>query len=153
MGQSLLATSDGTPTENRSVLIADDDITNRAILRSMLQRDGYVVIEASDGREAVGLFEQHLPDIVLMDVMMPNMDGYEATRRIIQTKGDHVVSVIFLTGMTDDQALAQCLECGGDAFLTKPYSRAMLKAHLDAIARNRRTSLPASEPAEEVPRS
>ena len=65
-----------------SVLVVDDDETNRIVLENMLQRDGHMVYSAKDGREAVSLYEAKRPDLILMDVMMPRMDGYEATRRI-----------------------------------------------------------------------
>ena len=65
-----------------TVLIADDDRINRMVLHAMLQKDGHTVYVAENGQEAVTLFEQHQPDLVLMDVMMPYMDGYEATSHI-----------------------------------------------------------------------
>jgi len=120
-----------------TILVADDDVTNRTILRSILAKDGFRVRLAANGREAVECFAEHAPDLVLMDVMMPGMDGYEATRRIKQTAGDRFVPVLFLTGVTDEQALTQCISCGGDGFLTKPYSRTLLRAHLAAHIRLR----------------
>ena len=78
-----------------SVLVVDDDETNRIVLESMLQRDGHTVYSAKDGREAVSLYEAKRPDLILMDVMMPIMDGYEATRRIKALAGNHFVPVDF----------------------------------------------------------
>src|SRR4030095_7990758 len=120
-----------------TVLIADDDRINRMVLHAMLQKDGHTVYVAENGQEAVTLFEQHQPDLVLMDVMMPSMDGYEATRRIKALTGERFVPVIFLTAMTDEQALVQCVECGGDDFPTKPYKHAVLKAKIAALERVR----------------
>jgi len=120
-----------------TILIADDDRTNRLVLSAMLQKDGYTVCVAENGREAVALFEQQQPDMVLMDVMMPEMDGYEATSQIKALAGARFVPVIFLTAITDDQALVQCVVCGGDDFLTKPYKRPILRAKINALERVR----------------
>ena len=120
-----------------TVLIADDDRINRMVLHAMLQKDGHTVYVAENGQEAVSLFEQHQPDLVLMDVMMPYMDGYEATSRIKALTGERFVPVIFLTAMTDAQALVHCVECGGDDFLHKPYKHAILKAKIAALERVR----------------
>ena len=120
-----------------TVLIADDDRINRMVLHAMLKKDGHTVYVAENGQEAVTLFEQHQPDLVLMDVMMPYMDGYEATSRIKALTGERFVPVIFLTAMTDAQALVHCVECGGDDFLHKPYKHAILKAKIAAMERVR----------------
>jgi CheY-like chemotaxis protein/anti-sigma regulatory factor (Ser/Thr protein kinase) len=91
-----------------------------------------------NGREAVVKFASWQPDLVLMDIMMPVLDGYEATRQIKEQAGDSFVPVIFLTALSDEAALARCVAVGGDDFLTKPYSRVMLKAKIDALERVRR---------------
>jgi CheY-like chemotaxis protein/anti-sigma regulatory factor (Ser/Thr protein kinase) len=118
-------------------LIVDDERTNLLVLRAILERDGHQVIQAVDGAEAVSVFERDRPDMVLMDVMMPQMDGYEATRRIKNLAGSHFVPVIFLTALTDETALARCIEAGGDDFLTKPYNRVLLSSKITALLRLR----------------
>ena len=120
------------------VLIADDDHVNRLILKAILTKEGYTVEVAEDGREAVVKFGSWQPDLVLMDIMMPVLDGYEAARQIKQLAGDRFVPVIFLTALSDEAALARCVAVGGDDFLTKPYSRVILKAKIDALERVRR---------------
>lgn len=127
----------GTPGR-LTVLIVDDDRFNRMVLQGWLVRDGHTVVEAADGQEAITVFEHVQPDIVLMDVMMPVMDGYEATRRIKAQAGERFVPVIFLTALTDEQALAHCVACGGDDFLSKPYSSVILRAKMAALARVKR---------------
>ncbi len=119
------------------ILIADDDRINRKILKAMLVQQGFTILQACDGQEAVALFEKEMPDLVLMDVVMPVMEGYEATRLIKQKSGERFVPVIFLTSITDEMELARCVECGGDDFLTKPYSQVILKAKIDALNRVR----------------
>ncbi|MCG7983831.1 MAG: SpoIIE family protein phosphatase [Candidatus Thiodiazotropha lotti] len=127
----------GAHENHGKALIVEDEITNRLILKKLLQKHGYEVIEAENGRQAVSLFEQHQPDIVFMDVMMPEMDGYEATAQIKQCAGDSFVPIIFLTAMQDEKALARCVEVGGDDFLSKPYSFTVLSAKVKAMERIR----------------
>ncbi|MBT6176656.1 MAG: fused response regulator/phosphatase [Deltaproteobacteria bacterium] len=119
------------------VLLVDDDRINRVLLNAILKREGYAVLEANDGQEAVDIFDSEKPDLVLMDVMMPVMDGYEATKLIKSRGAERFVPVIFLTAVTDEKALAKCVECGGDDFLVKPYNRVILKAKIDAMLRIR----------------
>jgi CheY-like chemotaxis protein len=121
-----------------AVLVVDDDQTNRIFLENMLRRDGHTVYSAGDGREAVAVYEEKRPEMVLMDVMMPVMNGYDATREIKSIAGKHFVPVTFLTALTDEPSLINCLEVGGDDFLVKPVSRAILRAKLAAAARLRR---------------
>ncbi|HEC18895.1 MAG TPA: response regulator [Gammaproteobacteria bacterium] len=120
-----------------SVLVADDDIPNRLVLQALLERQGYHVIQADDGIQAVEMFKRERPDLVLMDITMPHMDGYEATRRIKAMSEDTFVPVIFLTATSDREGLAKCVESGGDDFLTKPYNRVLLQARIDALMRIR----------------
>jgi len=122
-------------SERGLALIADDELSNRVILKALLKKMGFEVIQAVDGAQAVMSFEADHPDLVFMDVMMPVMDGYEATRKIKELSGNRFIPVIFLTAMTDEKALARCIEVGGDDFLTKPYSHTMLSAKVKAMER------------------
>ncbi|MCP4982208.1 MAG: SpoIIE family protein phosphatase [Gammaproteobacteria bacterium] len=116
-------------------LIVDDEKTNRLILKSLLSKQGYQTIEAINGQEAVDLFIQENPSIIFMDVMMPILDGYEATRQIKAASANRFVPVIFLTAMSDEEALAQCIEAGGDDFLVKPYDKIILQSKLPSMQR------------------
>jgi len=120
-----------------TILVADDNDTNRVVLRSMLTRDGHHVIEAMDGQDAVEKCEAHSPDLVLMDVMMPHMDGIEATRRIKAACGNQLIPVIFLTANTEEETLVTCLEAGGDDFLGKPFKPSILRAKIGVALRLR----------------
>ncbi|UXD88229.1 ATP-binding SpoIIE family protein phosphatase [Thalassolituus hydrocarboniclasticus] len=119
------------------VLIADDNQIDRMVLSRIVRNQGYQVLEAENGVEAVHAFDQHRPDIILMDVMMPVMDGREAARRIKADAGEDFVPVIFLTSLTDAQSLADCLESGGDDFLSKPYNHIILQAKISSFYRMR----------------
>ena len=120
-----------------TILIVDDDNTNRLLLRSYLKQTGYQILEARDGAEAVEMYHLHQPHAVLMDVMMPVMDGYEATRIIRQLASSNYVPIIFLTALTDERSLARCVETGGVDFITKPYNKTLLKLKLEAVLRIR----------------
>jgi CheY-like chemotaxis protein len=116
-------------------LIVDDEKTNRLILRSLLKKQGYNTIEAENGQQAVDLFRLDRPDMIFMDVMMPVMDGYEATRIIKRESGNHFIPVIFLTAMTDEESLQACINVGGDDFLVKPYDKFLLQSKIQAMER------------------
>jgi len=118
-------------------LVVDDEPTNRLILQAHLAKNGYEIVTAVNGAEAIQKFVTDSPDIIFMDVMMPEMDGYEATRRIKELCGETYVPVIFLTAITNEDELAKCVEAGGDDFLTKPFSYTLLKAKVDALERVR----------------
>lgn len=119
------------------ILVVDDTEANRKLLSWILEDDGHEVVEASDGQEAVDLFRKAPPDMVLMDVMMPVMDGYEATVAIKEHLGDKHVPIIFLTALSDDASLAKCLSIGGDDFLSKPINEQVLQAKIKAHSRIR----------------
>lgn len=117
------------------ILIVDDDKTNRLVLSAYLKKDGHTIVAAQNGTEAIEVFQAEEPALILMDVVMPVMDGYEATKKIKSMMTDKFIPIIFLTAMTDEKSLSRCVEVGGDDFLTKPYNRILLKAKIDALQR------------------
>lgn len=129
------------PTTRRSaektlkILVADDTRANREILRVFLEKGGHTVILAGDGREAVERFAAENPDLVIMDVMMPVMDGFEATRQIKARTADRWVPVIFLSALDKDQNIVEGLESGGDDYLAKPINFVVLEAKIQSFAR------------------
>ena len=120
-------------------LVVDDNAINRKLLREFLRRDGYQVLEAADGVEAITIFETCAVDFIFMDVMMPVMDGYQATLRIkklCQERG-RFCPVLFVTAASDERTLAECIASGGDDFLTKPFNHTILRAKMRALERSR----------------
>lgn len=117
------------------VLIVDDELTNRLILRSLVKKLGYNCIEAENGEKAVEEFRRNQPDLVFMDIMMPVMNGYDATRIIKQESKNRFVAVIFLTAMTDEESLQACINAGGDDFMIKPYDQFILRSKIQAMQR------------------
>ncbi len=121
-------------TSAKTILIVDDDLTNRLVLRALISELGYDSIEVENGEQAVEAVNQHHIDIILMDVMMPVMNGYAAAK-IIKSRQDRFIPIIFLTAMTDEDSLAKCIEAGGDDFLTKPYNHVLLTSKINSMLR------------------
>ncbi|KII38209.1 MULTISPECIES: fused response regulator/phosphatase [Pseudomonas] len=124
--------------ESLTILIAEDSAADRMLLSSIVRRQGHEVLTAANGAEAVEAFRQQRPQLVLMDAMMPVMDGFEAARQIKELAGETLVPIIFLTSLSENEALARCLEAGGDDFLAKPYNQVILAAKIKAMDRLRR---------------
>ena len=119
------------------VLVADDTDTDRLILETIVRKEGHQVVSARNGIEAVSVFEEERPDIVLLDALMPELDGFGAARQIKTLAGEQLVPIIFLTSLSDTASLVQCLDAGGDDFLSKPYNRVILQAKIKAFNRMR----------------
>ena len=117
------------------VLVVEDDPINRLALQSMLEHFGYLVVTASDGADGVAMFELENPDVVLMDIMMPVMNGYEATREIKQRCGNRFVPVIFVTALSGTDDLVKSINAGGDDFLVRPFDVEILHAKLSSMHR------------------
>ncbi|MBF0296393.1 MAG: response regulator, partial [Magnetococcales bacterium] len=119
-----------------TILIVDDDPLARMHLDRFLKREGHATLLASNGQQGIELWREFSPDLILMDVMMPVMNGYDATRGIRAKGGSSgMPPVIFLTGVEDQELLAECLHCGGDDFISKPFNHVILRARLNAWLR------------------
>lgn len=134
----MMTPASGTPLSPHlpcRVLVVDDTATNRQILAHFLKKLGHTVELAVDGADAVAKFTAQPSDIVIMDVMMPVMDGYEATRRIKALSGDRWVPVIFLSALDKDENLVAGLDAGGDDYLPKPVNFTIFEAKLRSLTR------------------
>jgi len=118
-------------------LVVDDDETTRNLLRRLLVQLGYSVSVCCDGRAAVEACAQRMFDIVFMDVLMPVMDGIEATTLIRARQAARALPIVFLTALSDDDTVARCLEAGDDDFLTKPYRLHILRSKIASLERVR----------------
>ena len=118
------------------VLAVDDNRTNLHILQVFLKKLGHEVILAENGEEAVRRFESESPDLVLLDIMMPVMDGFEAARRIKAMTRDRWTPVIFLSALNRDENLVEGLDAGADDYLTKPINFVVLEAKLRSMQRS-----------------
>jgi signal transduction histidine kinase len=118
-----------------SVLIVDDEPTARETLIAILEREGYDLLQAKDGIQALEMLKQFQPDLILLDVMMPAMDGFEVCRRIRATPSLAEVPIILLTALDDRDSLLRGLESGADDFLSKPPDHRELLARVRTITR------------------
>ena len=116
-------------------LVADADLTSRQALCNLLLKQGYQILQATDGAQAVQLFLQHSPDIIFMALMMPVMDGLQATRQIKLYNEQRYTPVIFVTAEHDTTQLQQCIDAGGDDFLFAPYTPVLLLSKLSSMQR------------------
>jgi CheY-like chemotaxis protein len=119
---------------DRTILVVDDEQTNRLLLHTLLERDGFNVIEVENGEQAIEAVTTLHIDIILLDVLMPVMDGYTAAS-IIKQRIKRFIPIIFLTAKTDEASLAKCIEAGGDDFLVKPFNYLLLTSKLRSMLR------------------
>jgi DNA-binding response OmpR family regulator len=114
------------------VLVADDDPDILALVRLRLERDGYEVLSAPDGETALDLALARTPDLALLDVMMPRLDGYEVTRRLRRHGPTTAIPIILLTARVQDPDVQRGTEAGADDYVTKPFSPQALGARVQA---------------------
>jgi adenylate cyclase len=117
------------------ILIADDNEANVDILHTRLTSRGYEVITASDGEEALDRAREHLPDMILLDVMMPKRNGFDVCRILKADKTLPFMPIILVTAKGETRDIVEGLECGGDEYITKPVDQAALMARLGSILR------------------
>ena len=119
--------------EQPLVLAADDDEDILDLVAFRLERSGYTVIVARDGEEALELAAKELPDLAVLDVMMPKVDGFEVTRRLRADDATSRMPIILLTARSQDADVQQGFEAGADDYLRKPFSPDELRARVQAI--------------------
>lgn len=132
------------------VLVVDDQELNRNLLQHMLKHEGFEVVLANDGYQAIEKCKEESPDLVLLDVVMPNLDGYETAPRLKELSGEVYLPIIFITALGDQESLKRCLDVGGDDFLNKPFDRVILQAKIKAHARIRDLSIKTYEQKKEL---
>jgi DNA-binding response OmpR family regulator len=115
------------------VLIVDDERQNRELLEIMLEPEGFVVLTAASGAAALALIAREPPDIILLDVMMPGLDGYQVATALKGAAATRNIPVILLTGLDDHQARTLGRKAGADDFLSRPVDRAELCARVRTL--------------------
>lgn len=118
-----------------SILVIDDEIDNFDVIDTLLCQENYQLHYASDGQEALDLLDTFKPDVILLDVMMPNMSGLELCRILKQDSHWCNLPIIMVTSLSSKQDLARCLEAGADDFIAKPVNSAELRARLKSMLR------------------
>src|SRR5947199_2906985 len=128
------------PAKKTTILAADDDPQLLRLITRNLQLEGYDVMAASDGQQALELIENNAPDLVLLDVMMPRMDGFTVCYRVREFSA---VPIIIITARGQDQDKIHGLDLGADDYLTKPFSVEELLARVRAVIRRTQFSVDA----------
>jgi two-component system, OmpR family, alkaline phosphatase synthesis response regulator PhoP len=117
---------------NKKILVVDDDVKTVDLVKMYLERDGHAVLTAYDGLSALQTFREHQPDLIVLDVMLPGMDGVTICRTL---RAESEVPVIMLTARTRDEDKLTGLDTGADDYVTKPFSPGELAARVRAILR------------------
>ena len=120
------------------ILVVDDDAGNRDLLRRRLERRGHQVLTASSGAEALAAIETAICDVVLLDLVMPDMDGAAVLSKIRADRRSRSLPVVMLSGMKDLDAVVRCIELGADDYLTKPFEEVLLNARIGACLEKKR---------------
>ena len=121
------------------VLLVDDEDQLRRVMKDLLERDGYHVVEASDGADAIQQVDQHTPDILVLDLNLPGLDGYGVISHLRSRPATENIPIIVLTAKGDEDNEVRVFELGADDFLSKPFRARALSARIQAVlARSRR---------------
>ena len=127
-----------TPITRRSrVLVVDDTESVRSLFRKLLSSDGHDVVSAADGAAALEAVQRHRPDVVLLDVDMPTMDGLEVCRRLKADPSTRLTPVVMVTGQTDLNDRLRGIEAGADDFIVKPFNRNTLMTKVARVMNQR----------------
>lgn len=133
------------PTTTGRVLIVDDEVSLRRLLRAYLVKAGFEVVDARDGREAIFEFERSMPDAAIVDIMLPELDGFEVVRRI---RARSSIPVILLTAKDEETDRVTGLELGADDYVVKPFSAPEVVARVRAQLRRSRGFSDEGQPGE-----
>jgi putative two-component system response regulator len=128
----------GNGTDAALVLVVEDDPDVRALATTLLERDGYRVIAVADGLSGYLAVAEHAPDLVLLDVGLPKLDGYEVTRWLRRDPRTATLPILLVTGRTDPADVVMGLDAGADDFVRKPYDRGELMARIRSALRLRK---------------
>jgi PAS domain S-box-containing protein len=126
------------PKDTKEILIVEDSPTQAEQLKYLLEQHGYTVLAANSGKQALALIDKHKPLLVISDIVMPEMDGYELCRQIKSDKSNRDTPVILLTSLSNAEDVLDGLECGADNFITKPYNEEYLLLHIEQNIANRK---------------
>ncbi|MGJ5674041.1 MAG: response regulator [Nostochopsis sp.] len=128
----------GFDSDAPKVLVVDDHAASRMTAVALLAMEGYEVIEADSGSSAVDLVTQNQPDLILLDVMMPGIDGFEVCQLLKHDEDTRLIPIIFVTALNDRRSRIRGIEAGADDFLSKPFDRVELAARVKSLVRQKR---------------
>lgn len=127
-----------SPIEPGVILVIDDDESNRDVLNRRLIRQGHKVKSVSNGAEALRLMDEIAFDVVLLDIMMPDMDGHEVLSRIKAKEATHDIAVIMISAVNEVESVVQCIQAGAEDYLTKPFDPTLLQARVNSCLQKKR---------------
>ncbi|MGB8647522.1 MAG: response regulator [Anaerolineae bacterium] len=126
------------PSPDGRMLVVDDDFLNRTLLSTNLQEQGYDVVEAENGMEALEKLRTSLYDVVLLDTLMPEMDGFQVLAEIKKDSALQYLPVIVISALDDMESVIRCIEMGATDYLAKPFDPALLRARINASLASKR---------------
>jgi DNA-binding response OmpR family regulator len=121
------------PPRPQRILIVDDEVDNRELLKIMLEWEGFESTTAESGEDALAAIADHAPDLVLLDLMMPGLDGFDVTGRMKQDSATRDIPIMIVTALSDAGSEARARTAGADDFVTKPFHRAELCARIRTV--------------------
>ena len=136
--QMSVVAEETAPARPGTILVVDDVAGNRQLLSRRLAREGHAVATADGGTAALNLLGEREFDLILLDVLMPDMNGIEVLRRLKADRDRRHIPVIMISGLSDVDAVARCIELGADDYLPKPFNPVLLKARINAVLERKR---------------
>ena len=137
------AQADGVVGEGKGhgacVLLVEDEEQLRRVMKDLLQREGYIVAEARDGIQALDEVDRHAPDVIILDLNLPGLDGYGVLAQLRSRPATREIPVMVLTAKGDEDNEVRVFELGADDFVTKPFRARSLTARLEAVLGRHRT--------------
>ncbi|GAB1256637.1 hypothetical protein NBRC116494_11390 [Aurantivibrio plasticivorans] len=122
-----------TKDDKPRIMIVDDDTSSRIIMQSVLEKDGYIVTEVNNGAEAILACQESMPDLIIMDAMMPVMDGFTASERILSINSDSLPSILMITSLNDEGTLERAFNAGATDFILKPINMTILRQRVSRL--------------------
>ena len=123
-----------------AILVIDDDSLMQKVVEASLMKDNYKIIFASDGETGIQLAKEHMPDLILLDVVMPGIDGFEVCNRIRNDENLLYIPIIMITALDDRDSKIQGLEAGADDYICKPFDKLEFRARVRTVTRLNRYS-------------
>jgi len=125
-------------TSNGNILVVDDDLLNRIVLSTNLQEQGYEVATAEDGRQALDMLGREPFDVVLLDLIMPELDGFQVLEQMKRDSVQREIPVIVISALDEMESILRCIEMGATDYLPKPFDAGLLRARLNASLASKR---------------
>jgi DNA-binding response OmpR family regulator len=135
---SVASTATARVAETGLVLIVDDNADNRDVLGRRLEREGHQVLQAAGGKEAIELLGRQSIDLVLLDVMMPDMDGYQVLQHLKADAALRHIPVLMISALDELDSVVRCIELGAEDYLPKPFDPVLLNARIGASLEKKR---------------